>query len=201
MCEATEGCNAINYLQSYTGKLYQEYQLRECSTPLAPTWGVAGWHGYATFAFPLPPPAPPTPPPLPIVLLTKQVAATGAACLDGSPPGFYWEAGTGADANNWIVFLNGGGWCYELAPSIENPFSEPGPGGTSWGDTDSCWGWSNSALGSSNVHSDEMAGGGLLGPQWQTGRKQTLSTAMGQAFRAMPINLSPSRALGDQQLK
>ena len=126
-CEQTAGCNAINYLP---GK--DEFQLRACATPSAPTWSVAGWEGYATFPFPPPPPPPPSPPPLPLILLTKQAAETGAACLDGSPPGYYWEAGKGTDANNWVVFLNGGGWCYTLAPSMKDPFSEPGPGGTSW---------------------------------------------------------------------
>ena len=81
-----------------------------------PTWSVPSWVGYAIFPAPPVPPVPPKPKPMELVLLHKQAAATGAACLDGSPPGFYWEEGTGADAANFIVFLNGGGWCYTLAP-------------------------------------------------------------------------------------
>ena len=34
-------------------------------------------------------------------------------CLDGSPPGYYMRAGTGAGANKWILHLMGGGWCDE----------------------------------------------------------------------------------------
>jgi len=51
LCERTAGCNVINYLP---GK--DEFQLRACATPSAPTWSVAGWKGYATFALPPPPP-------------------------------------------------------------------------------------------------------------------------------------------------
>ena len=36
--------------------------------------------------------------------------ATGASCLDGTPPAFYFEPGVGDDAKNWVIFLNGGGW-------------------------------------------------------------------------------------------
>eukprot|EP00898_Chlorokybus_atmophyticus_P002121 jgi/Chlat1/290/Chrsp1S03060 len=38
-----------------------------------------------------------------------------AACLDGSPPGYYWRKGKGAAAARWIIHLEGGGWCYDLA--------------------------------------------------------------------------------------
>lgn len=36
----------------------------------------------------------------------------GAACLDGSAPGYYYRAGTGEGMSKWIVHLEGGGWCY-----------------------------------------------------------------------------------------
>ncbi|GJP32148.1 hypothetical protein CLOM_g16725 [Closterium sp. NIES-68] len=36
----------------------------------------------------------------------------GARCLDGSPPGFYHRQGNGAGANKWLIYLQGGGWCY-----------------------------------------------------------------------------------------
>ncbi|GJP37149.1 hypothetical protein CLOM_g21589 [Closterium sp. NIES-68] len=34
-----------------------------------------------------------------------------AKCLDGSPPGYYFRAGTGEGQRKWHVFLAGGGWC------------------------------------------------------------------------------------------
>ena len=109
-------------------------------------------------------PVTPAPPPMKLVLLKKQQAATGAACLDGSAPGFYWEAGTGADANKWVVFLNGGGWCYTLAPSPADPFGIPGGSkATGWGNADSCWGRSRSGLGSTlPVYNPPTAKGGWL---------------------------------------
>eukprot|EP01043_Picozoa_sp_COSAG02_P117284 COSAG02_NODE_53787_length_299_cov_1.510000_2_plen_52_part_01 len=51
----------------------------------------------------------------------------------------YFEPGIGEDAKNWVIALSGGGWCYNLAPSEQDPFSEPGPAGTTWGNADSCW--------------------------------------------------------------
>ncbi|AQK99033.1 Pectin acetylesterase 5 [Zea mays] len=35
----------------------------------------------------------------------------GAVCLDGTPPGYHLRRGFGSGAHNWLVFLEGGGWC------------------------------------------------------------------------------------------
>ncbi|KAK1394694.1 Pectin acetylesterase [Heracleum sosnowskyi] len=35
----------------------------------------------------------------------------GAVCLDGSPPAYHIDRGVGDGAHNWLVFLEGGGWC------------------------------------------------------------------------------------------
>ena len=159
-CLKIPHCNAINFNTGHgTG---DRCQLRRCDKPVPPTWNVVDWRGYATFPVT---PVPPAPPPMKLVLLKKQqLAATGAACLDGSAPGFYWEAGTGADANKWVVFLNGGGWCYTLAPSPADPFGIPGgPKATGWGNADSCWGRSRSGLGSTlPVYNPPTAKGGWL---------------------------------------
>ncbi|CAH9080603.1 unnamed protein product [Cuscuta europaea] len=47
------------------------------------------------------------------VTLTVLDSATskGAVCLDGSPPGFYYDKGYGEGVNKWVIFLEGGGWC------------------------------------------------------------------------------------------
>ncbi|KAM7497936.1 hypothetical protein LguiA_022350 [Lonicera macranthoides] len=37
--------------------------------------------------------------------------AKGAVCLDGSPPAYHFDSGTGEGINNWLVYLEGGGWC------------------------------------------------------------------------------------------
>ncbi|EYU36474.1 hypothetical protein MIMGU_mgv1a007660mg [Erythranthe guttata] len=47
-----------------------------------------------------------------ITILDSAVAeAKGAVCLDGSPPAYYHAKGFGDGANNWFLYLEGGGWC------------------------------------------------------------------------------------------
>nr|GMC46877.1 pectin acetylesterase 8-like [Ipomoea batatas] len=36
---------------------------------------------------------------------------TFVVCLDGSPPAYNWDAGKGEGARNWLLHLQGGGWC------------------------------------------------------------------------------------------
>lgn len=35
----------------------------------------------------------------------------GAVCLDGSPPAYHLDRGKGSGVNNWLIHLEGGGWC------------------------------------------------------------------------------------------
>lgn len=49
---------------------------------------------------------------LTLVTLTDAVKTHGAACLDGSPPAYYWRPGKGADKDKIVTFLMGGGWCF-----------------------------------------------------------------------------------------
>jgi len=35
----------------------------------------------------------------------------GAACLDGSPPGFYIHEGSGLNKTKYLLYFNGGGFC------------------------------------------------------------------------------------------
>ncbi|KAL1557688.1 [Wnt protein] O-palmitoleoyl-L-serine hydrolase [Salvia divinorum] len=37
-----------------------------------------------------------------------------AVCLDGSPAGYYYSAGSGDGARNWLIYLRGGGWCQNI---------------------------------------------------------------------------------------
>ncbi|XP_060207981.1 pectin acetylesterase 11-like [Lycium barbarum] len=48
-----------------------------------------------------------------IVNITILESATdqGAVCLDGSPPAYYLDRGFDTGISNWIIFLQGGGWC------------------------------------------------------------------------------------------
>ena len=49
------------------------------------------------------------------VLLTAAAARDGAVCIDGSPAAVYVKPGSGADVNKWILFFEGGGWCFSAA--------------------------------------------------------------------------------------
>lgn len=41
--------------------------------------------------------------------LITEGPGSGAVCLDGSPPGYYMRKGL---QNKWIIYLQGGAWCY-----------------------------------------------------------------------------------------
>ncbi|XP_035689063.1 pectin acetylesterase 8-like isoform X2 [Branchiostoma floridae] len=49
-----------------------------------------------------------------VVLPEDEAVSQGAVCLDGSPPGYYLRRGTGKGAKNWIIYLEGGGWCWDV---------------------------------------------------------------------------------------
>ncbi|KAL5717189.1 [Wnt protein] O-palmitoleoyl-L-serine hydrolase [Ranunculus cassubicifolius] len=50
--------------------------------------------------------------------IIQGAAAKGAVCLDGSPPGYHWSPGYGSGVNNWIVNLEGGGWCNDIRSCV-----------------------------------------------------------------------------------
>ncbi|CAM9276876.1 unnamed protein product, partial [Ectocarpus fasciculatus] len=39
---------------------------------------------------------------------------TGALCLDGTPASYFYQKGFGSGIDKWMVFFQGGGWCYDL---------------------------------------------------------------------------------------
>ena len=57
------------------------------------------------------PPSPPAPGQMTLNLLHEAAASSGTVCLDGSPGGYYWREGTGADHIKFLLVFNGGGWC------------------------------------------------------------------------------------------
>ncbi|KAK2414292.1 Pectinacetylesterase family protein [Trifolium repens] len=42
----------------------------------------------------------------------KQI---GALCLDGSSPGYHFQNGFGSGSHNWLLHIEGGGWCNSIA--------------------------------------------------------------------------------------
>ncbi|XBI69326.1 hypothetical protein VPH35_048406 [Triticum aestivum] len=61
---------------------------------------------------PLRPPLFRVPPPetVPLTLLAGA-QEKGAVCLDGTPPGYHLQRGSGDGSNRWLIHLEGGGWC------------------------------------------------------------------------------------------
>ncbi|KAL8030247.1 hypothetical protein ABFX02_14G274100 [Erythranthe guttata] len=45
------------------------------------------------------------------ITILGSAVAKGAVCLDGSPPAYYYVKGFGDGVNNWVLDLEGGGWC------------------------------------------------------------------------------------------
>ena len=60
--------------------------------------------------------------------LLPNSSESGAVCLDGTPPGYYFHNGSGIGKFKWIIFFQGGAWCH---------------------DPDTCYQRSSTALGSS----------------------------------------------------
>jgi len=48
-----------------------------------------------------------------LYLLNKNtIQQSGAVCLDGSPPGYYFRPGLSTDTDKWRIHFRGGGWCF-----------------------------------------------------------------------------------------
>ncbi|KAK9671353.1 hypothetical protein RND81_12G024100 [Saponaria officinalis] len=47
---------------------------------------------------------------VPLTLL-HNAQNMGAFCLDGSLPGYHFRHGFGSGSNNWVLHIEGGGWC------------------------------------------------------------------------------------------
>eukprot|EP00462_Mataza_sp_D1_P017136 CAMPEP_0175152716 /NCGR_PEP_ID=MMETSP0087-20121206/19284_1 /TAXON_ID=136419 /ORGANISM="Unknown Unknown, Strain D1" /LENGTH=449 /DNA_ID=CAMNT_0016439211 /DNA_START=148 /DNA_END=1497 /DNA_ORIENTATION=+ len=76
------------------------------------------------------------------LFMLNDTEKSGAVCLDGTPAGFYFSPAVDpANANNWQIYFQGGGWCYDELD---------------------CWGRSFSNLGSSTKWAKTASLGGLL---------------------------------------
>lgn len=109
--------------------------------------------------------------------LLDNTASNGALCLDGTPGGYYFAPGSGSGANKWIIFFQGGGWCYS---------------------EDDCWGRSKTALGSSKFWGPTMDMGGITSddcnnnPTFCNWNRVNLNYCDGNSFsgnRAAPVTV------------
>ncbi|KAK4486265.1 hypothetical protein RD792_008935 [Penstemon davidsonii] len=52
------------------------------------------------------------------ITIVQSAVAKGAVCLDGSPPAYHIDRGFGAGINNWLVHIEGGGWCNNVTTCL-----------------------------------------------------------------------------------
>jgi hypothetical protein len=52
-----------------------------------------------------------------------------ARCLDGTPPSFYVRRGYGSGLHKWVIFFEGGGWCYDMEQCYLRSKTELGSSG------------------------------------------------------------------------
>ncbi|KAL2472257.1 Pectin acetylesterase 8 [Abeliophyllum distichum] len=76
----------------------------------------------------------------------QSAVAKGAVCLDGSPPAYHLDRGSGTGINSWLVHFEGGGWCNNVT---------------------SCLARKNTRLGSSKYMDKNLAFSGILGNRGQ----------------------------------
>ncbi|XP_024993649.1 pectin acetylesterase 8-like isoform X1 [Cynara cardunculus var. scolymus] len=48
------------------------------------------------------------------ITIIEGAVANGAVCLDGSPPAYQFDAGSGEGLHNWLLHIQGGGWCNSI---------------------------------------------------------------------------------------
>ncbi|KAJ9134920.1 hypothetical protein P3X46_032160 [Hevea brasiliensis] len=53
------------------------------------------------------------------ITIVETAKAKGAVCLDGSPPAYHLQRGSGSGINNWLVHMEGGGWCDDITSCLE----------------------------------------------------------------------------------
>ncbi|KAF7139015.1 hypothetical protein RHSIM_Rhsim07G0141400 [Rhododendron simsii] len=52
------------------------------------------------------------------ITYVQNAVAKGAVCLDGSPPAYHLDKGFGTGINNWLVHIEGGGWCNNVTTCL-----------------------------------------------------------------------------------
>ncbi|KAM3322675.1 hypothetical protein P3S67_003826 [Capsicum chacoense] len=48
------------------------------------------------------------------ITILQSAVAKGAVCLDGTPPAYHLDRGSGTGVNNWVISIEGGGWCQHV---------------------------------------------------------------------------------------
>ncbi|XP_015960747.1 pectin acetylesterase 5 isoform X2 [Arachis duranensis] len=62
---------------------------------------------------------------VPLTLLSNATQR-GALCLDGSAPGYHFQKGFGSGYQNWLLHIEGGGWCDSVASCYQRKMTALG---------------------------------------------------------------------------
>lgn len=60
------------------------------------------------------------------ITYVETAVAKGAVCLDGSPPAYHFDRGSGQGINNWLVHFEGGAWCNNVTTCLARKETELG---------------------------------------------------------------------------
>nr|GMC52167.1 pectin acetylesterase 8-like [Ipomoea batatas] len=52
------------------------------------------------------------------ITYVQSAVAKGAVCLDGSPPAYHFDRGSGEGINNWLIHFEGGAWCNNVTTCL-----------------------------------------------------------------------------------
>ncbi|GAA0139216.1 hypothetical protein LIER_35047 [Lithospermum erythrorhizon] len=52
------------------------------------------------------------------ITYVQSAVAKGGVCLDGSPPAYHMDKGFGAGIDNWLIQIEGGGWCNNVTTCL-----------------------------------------------------------------------------------
>ncbi|XP_038878207.1 pectin acetylesterase 8-like isoform X2 [Benincasa hispida] len=53
------------------------------------------------------------------ITYVQDAGIKGAVCLDGSPPAYHFSDGFGSGIDNWLIQLEGGGWCNNVTTCLQ----------------------------------------------------------------------------------
>ncbi|KAI3804599.1 hypothetical protein L1987_26274 [Smallanthus sonchifolius] len=62
------------------------------------------------------------------ITIIESAVAKGAVCLDGSAPAYQLDKGFGDGVNNWLVHIQGGGWCHTMDDCVYRKTMDNGLG-------------------------------------------------------------------------
>ncbi|KAK7292659.1 hypothetical protein RJT34_15510 [Clitoria ternatea] len=63
---------------------------------------------------------------VPLTLLRNIANRTQPLCLDGSAPGYHFQNGFGSGSRNWLIHVEGGGWCNSVSSCSQRALTHLG---------------------------------------------------------------------------